>query len=182
MISKIALTILCLISTITLSLSQEYIQLAHGLSWKYKLQNGYLSIEVLKGKFKFENHEYFGLTRTYSWGLRDTLYSRIDSVGNQVDFNPTTRQEHLSVPKNFSLNDTWTTDDGSWQHQIYSTHERLVTPSKTFEDCLVIQAIDLRKKKRSLYLHYFVRGVGFVGSKKSQELTLYLIDYTQNNN
>lgn len=69
-------------------------------------------------------------------------------MGNQIELDTNSWTESTSIPKNISLNHSWTSEDGAWQHQIYSKHERFVTPAKTYEDCLVIQAIQLKNRDK----------------------------------
>jgi len=175
---KLFLATLCLVIILGKTQAQKYSPLKEGLFWKYELTgDATLNVEVIEDKFNFEGQEYYTVTRNYSWGLSDTTYSRIDSLGNEIHLDNESWKESIGIPKNTSLNYSWSDPDGSWKHQIYSKHERLVTPVKTYEDCLVVQGIHKYKRKYTTIFLYFVKGIGHVGTKQDDKITLYLTDH-----
>jgi len=158
--------------------SQNYSPLKKGLSWKYELTTGgTIFTEIINDKHIINGKEFFVFQRTYSRGEKQLVYTRIDSLGNEVQYNPDTGNESISIPNEIKLNKTWANEDGTWIHQISSLHERLGTPSETYEDCLVIESVKIiSKNKRIKYKLYFIENLGFVGLKVNGKLNLYLLE------
>ncbi|AYB30739.1 hypothetical protein D4L85_09160 [Chryseolinea soli] len=133
--------------------------------------------EVIKGTLKHKGKEYSRTVRKYSWGSTDTIFSRVDHKGTSYYLDVKSRQETMDIPGELKVGLAWISSDGAWKYMIKSLSETLSTPGNKFENCLVIKAEQVTgrdKEKLQTYYIYYVKDIGYVGSKVEQGLMAYL--------
>lgn len=116
---------------------------------------------------EFQGKKY--LKQTYEDGASKSItYYRVEN-GNVLYIQPNQKIEALEIPSNPIQKMTWYNSDSTWMYTIIDTAETLKTPIGKFKDCLVIQSENLDRKAAPhhyrLYLQYFQRGRGYVGTK-----------------
>jgi hypothetical protein len=85
--------------------------------------------------------------------------------------------ESIDVPGQPKTGDSWTSADKAWKYTIIDIAATFKTPIKTFKDCLIIKAeqVDNRdSEKLQTYFNYYVKDIGYVGSKVNGALMAYI--------
>lgn len=166
---------------------------------KYKELKGASYLPLIKGQkktFKVDLRTYIQYFDTTTIEINGKTY--IKSV---IDYGPSQSRayyreenqavyylkqgemnETTAIPTNPVVGDTWLEGDSSWKYTIIGTNEIFETPESVFSNCLVIQSENNDKIKYPnhyrLYLQYYQRGRGYVGTKIGGQLYSY---FTLNN-
>ncbi|MEO7990261.1 MAG: hypothetical protein ABI663_12020 [Chryseolinea sp.] len=157
--------------------AQTYTPKTVGSKWVFKMGDNSFTDKIIEGTFSFSGKDYFKSLRKYSWGDEDVTYFRVDSTGTVVYLDPKSKLESVDVPGQPKIGDSWVSSDKAWKYEIIDTSATFKTPKQTFKDCLIIKAeqtTNRDKEKLQTYFNYYVKGIGYVGSKVDDGLMAYI--------
>jgi hypothetical protein len=157
--------------------AQTYSPKTVGSKWVFKMGDNAFTDEIVEGKFTNNGKDYFKSLRTYSWGDKDLSYFRVDDSGTTFYLDTKSKLESVDVPGQPKNGDSWTSADKAWKYTITEIAAIFKTPTQTFKDCLIIKAeqVDNRdSEKLQTYFNYYVKDIGYVGSKVDGGLMAYI--------
>jgi len=157
--------------------AQTYSPKTVGSKWTFKMGDNSFTDEIVAGQFTHEGKDYLKKLRTYSWGDKDLSYFRVDNTGTTFYLDAKSKLECIDVPGQPKAGDSWTSADKAWKYTVTDIAGVLKTPTQTFKDCLIIKAEQLGnrdKEKLQIYLNYYVKDIGYVGSKVDGGLMAYI--------
>lgn|GEM_PF-2553519 len=116
--------------------------------------------------------------RFNSWDDRDTAYFREDKKNYYACTDLNRTYDYIEIPKRPKARQIWYNIDSSWTYTILSIDTNLVTPAKTYEHVVAIQALqpEERNNLHTNYINYYAGGIGFVGSVVDKKLFCYLTE------
>ncbi|MBP8192569.1 MAG: hypothetical protein KAX69_03115 [Chitinophagales bacterium] len=127
---------------------------------------------------EFNGKRYLRYTHDYGT-FQSSAYYREDN-GSVIYIKSEKEKETIEIPNNPKIGMIWYEGDSTWKYTITSINEILETPSSTYLNCLVIQSenLDLKKNpnKFQVYMQYYQRGRGFIGTKLGGLIYSYLIE------
>ncbi len=189
LILSFALTLLFTINT--LSAQNKYYPLEKGKTWNYKYDGSFSGqpdqtseVKLLDEAKTINGNEYFAMqTSLNTNGINNvlqTIFVRNGSNGSVVGvMNAEQNTEHILFPsKPWAEQTSWTSNamGMSVTSTIVDTDGSVVTPEKTFSNCLVV-VVDLGETKSKTYLQ---AGIGLVAVSLiingEEKLMQYLID------
>ncbi|EPR69550.1 hypothetical protein [Cyclobacterium qasimii] len=138
----------------------------------------------LEGKTKFGKNDYYTKIREYSWGKTDTSYYREDNK-NYYHFDSKVNSESVVLPKKIVMGQEWFEADGSWSYKVIGIDEKLETPTRKYDNLIVLECKQLQdrdKQKSKIYHLYYSKGLGMVGSMNNMQLTSYLLEVKKKTN
>lgn len=105
------------------------------------------------------------------------VYYRED--GSRVLYiKPNQTTETVQIPENPSIGLVWYESDSTWKYTITSINEMVETPEAKYINCIVIQSENVNRKANpdhfGLYMQYYQRGRGYIGTKLGGLLYSYL--------
>lgn len=125
---------------------------------------------------KISGKEYIKQTINYNNDL-SIAYYRNDN-GNVVYMKPGQKEETIEVPANPQPGMVWYESDSTWIYKITDLKGKLKTPASKFINCLVIQSEHIENNaadKGVLYMQYYQRGRGYVGTKINGQVYSYML-------
>jgi hypothetical protein len=137
----------------------------------------HLRDEIVEGKLTNNGKDYFKSLRTYSWGEKDLSYFRVDDSGTTFYLDTNSKLESIDVPGQPKTGDSWTSADKAWKYTITDIAAIFKTPTQIFNDCLIIKAEQTGNRdneKLKTYFNYYVKNIGYVGSKVDGGLMAYI--------
>jgi hypothetical protein len=188
----------------TTSMAQDYLPLATGNKWYYKVhwweasekippmiykQNGKkyfllidstpeVVIDTLNSTFQGDSYPIYITGRK---GLAfETLFLRKDKKGNVYSYDRRSNLESLYLPHRIKKGKTWLSADKQFEYEIVSAKGTFSTSSFTFEDCLVISTKSI-DRHAEVYYHYYYKGIGMVGTKVEDKVIIELLKWELGN-
>lgn len=169
---------LCVFAVLIASTFQQeslYYPLAPGNAWTYKNPDGSFEDNISDEKFTYKGVDYLQNIRKYSDGTANISCYRIENDGTVYYLDTESFYESIEIPAIPRKSFTWTSTDNKWKYEIVDIHTELKTPGHTFKDCLAIKAE--RDRVKEVYINYYSKGIGFVGSRMNGELIVYLMKW-----
>lgn len=125
---------------------------------------------------EIRNKKYLKQTTDYN-GSQTIAYYR-EEDGDILYIKPDQINETIEIPKELKTGFVWYESDSTWKYTIKNSSEHFETPISVFKNCLVIQAENIDKNKSAgyyqIYLQYYQRGRGYVGTKVGGLIYSYL--------
>ncbi|MEQ8358839.1 MAG: hypothetical protein RH860_05075 [Cytophagales bacterium] len=169
----------------------DYYPLKKGKTWIYQYSDDFISasgnqsrIKILEEQEIIEGKRYYVLQTSIGdenqFDVLQTSYLRNGENGLVYGLaNAKMAKEHILIAEHpLEIGKTWTAEaDGQKSSSVISgTNEKLITPEKTFNHCLVIETEMGDARIRS----YFQKGVGLVASTlilpEGEKLMQYLVN------
>ncbi|KYG83496.1 hypothetical protein [Roseivirga echinicomitans] len=157
--------------------AQTYSPKTLGSKWSFKMGSSSFTDEIVEGKLTIDGMDYFKSLRTYSWGDKDLSYFRIDNNGTVFYLDTKSKLESIDVPGQPKVGDSWTSTDNAWEYTVTDIAASFKTPIQTFKDCLIIKAEQTDRRdseKLQTYFNYYVKDIGYIGSKVDGGLMAYI--------
>jgi hypothetical protein len=157
--------------------AQTYSPKTVGSKWFFKMGDNSFTDEIVEGKFTNNGKDYLKSLRTYSWGDKDLSYFRVDNNGTTFYLDTKSKLESIDVPGQPKTGDSWASADKAWKYTIEDIAAIFKTPTRTFKDCLIIKAEQTGNRdseKLQTYFNYYVKDIGYVGSKVDGGLMSYV--------
>lgn len=121
------------------------------------------------GTKEINGKTYFEYKQTWKDGSSDLLYLRYD--GSRVfQFVEGLNQETIRYDSQYRIGDTWENAEKDVVYIIKSFDGKLVTPFCKYEGLLIIEA----QYKKVTYSYYYLRGLGYVGATKNNQLVSFI--------
>ena len=118
------------------------------------------------------------IKQTVDYKSSQTFAYYREEGGNVLYIKPEQNHETIEIPVNPVVGATWYESDSTWKYTITETRETLETPQAIFLNCLVIQSENIDRRANPdhyrLYLQYYQRGRGYIGTKVGGLLNSYL--------
>lgn len=119
---------------------------------------------------------YIKCTTAYETG-QSISYYRQD--GNRVLYTKSGQiTETVEIPENPEVGLVWFESDSTWKYTVIAAKETLETPEANYINCLVIQSENINPNANpghyQLYLQYFQRSRGYIGTKLGGLLYSYV--------
>jgi hypothetical protein len=160
-----------LAAIVFLTFQDSYAPLIPGSSWVYKTTDGSFEDYISEEKFTYNKIDYFQNIRKYSDGTAAISYYRIEKNGALHYLDNKSFKESIEIPSHPRLSFRWSSSDNKWHYKIVEVDSELKTPLHIFKNCIAIKA---ESNDGSVYINYYSKGIGFVGSKADGKLVAYL--------
>jgi len=112
------------------------------------------------------------------YGNSQTVAYYREDKGNVIYIKPKQKLETIEIPANLAIGIVWYESDSTWKYTITCSKETFETPQAIFLNCLVIQSENINHKANPdhyrLYLQYYQRGRGYIGTKVGGLVFSYL--------
>ncbi len=160
----------------------EYFPIEPGTSWTYGY-TGEMSGRTYSMEITDEEHEQNGETymvikqvtngEEKEISLDLTMYVRVED-GNVYSFMPKVMEkEALAIPNDVSEGKTWEVPE-TGKFTVLSMNKSIETPTKSYDDCLVLET-DLGGGSKTV--SYYVKGIGSVATEIDGKLIVYLMKF-----
>lgn len=143
----------------------------------YKTDFSTYSISFDSSETEFREKKY--LKHTVDNGkTKSFTYYRVEN-GNVVYIQSHQKSETVEIPSNPVQGMSWYESDSTWKYTVIDTAAILKTPGGKFQNCLVIQSENIDRKANPdhsyrIYMQYYQRGRGYIGTKIGGLLYSYL--------
>ncbi|MBA3705446.1 MAG: hypothetical protein H0W84_05970 [Bacteroidetes bacterium] len=118
------------------------------------------------------------IKETIDYGDSQTFVYYREENKNIIYFKPDQKQETIEIPAIITIGMVWYESDSTWKYTITGIKETFETPTSIFLNCLVIQSENIDRKANPkhyrLYLQYYQRGRGYIGTKLGGLVYSYL--------
>lgn len=150
---------------ITLGKTQVYISDFR----KYSIHFDSLSINLKDKKY---------VKKITDYGSSQTVAFYREDSGSVLYIKPEQTKETVQIPAIPIIGMEWYESDSTWKYTVVGIGEKFETPKSIFLNCLVIQSEVTSRNNNSgyysLYLQYYQRGRGYVGTKVGGLVYSYL--------
>lgn len=184
--NKLTVTVICIVFSFNLKAKSIYDEIK-GASY-------HPVITGIKKNYLADMREYstlFDTTYTYINGKRYLAYTHDygtfkssayyrEENGKVIYIESKDQKETIEIPDNPTIGMVWYEGDSTWKYTITSINEIFESPTSTYLNCLVIRSenLDLKKtpNKFQVYMQYYQRGRGYIGTKIAGLVYSYLIE------
>ena len=127
-------------------------------------------MKTIKNNLKYALILFFALISSCQ---NDDDYSSIENgqTGNlQVKFENGFENETIRFDSQFEINHSWENADKTAVYTILSYNGKLKPPYCNYENLLIIEA----KYKSVIFKFYYLKGLGYIGATKNNQLISYI--------
>lgn len=160
--------------------SSQYSPLTPGNSWYYETMDGAFDEFISDQPYIHKGIYYVQSIKKYSDKTTEVSLFRIAADGTVYYLDTETFKETPEIPAKPRLNYQWSSTDEKWKYKIIALGVELKTPNRIFKDCMAIKSTS-QTDTNQVYINYYAKGIGFVGTKVGGDLVTYLVRWSKKN-